>query len=222
MKPAHMPWKRYIRAGLGRRLSLLGERIGSHWLTYNPLHFQHFHESAVENAPPVVSAILQVIPQTRTVLDVGAGSGAFAAEFNRRAIKAVAVEHSPTGRKLASKQGVDARPFDLMADPPAQLDQSFDLAYCFEVAEHLPPPLAEKLVAFTAQAAPVVVWTAAHPGQGGTGHINEQPREHWIALFEKYGHHHDPVASEALVAAFIANKVLAPWFHQNAIVTRRA
>lgn len=222
MKPAGMSWKKYVRAGLGRRLSQLGERVGSHWLTYNPLHFQHFHESAVENAPAVISSILQVVPGIKSILDVGAGSGAFAAEFNRRGVAAVAVEHSPTGRKLAIKQGVDARPFDLMATPPAVLNQPFDAAYCFEVAEHLPPPLAEKLVAFTAQAAPTIIWTAAHPGQGGTGHINEQPREHWIALFQKYGHQHDAAASEALVAAFNKNQVRAAWFAQNAIVMRRA
>lgn len=222
MKPAGTPWKKYVRAGLGRRLSRLGERIGSHWLTYNPLHFQDFHLSAVENAPAVVSSILQVVSPIDSVLDVGAGSGAFAAEFTRRGVVAVAIEHSATGRKLAIKQGVDARPFDLMATPPAVLDRTFALAYCFEVAEHLPPPLAEKLVAFTAKASPMVIWTAAHPGQGGTGHINEQPREHWIALFQKYGHQHDVATSQALVAAFRQNNVPAAWFAQNAIVMRRA
>lgn len=195
--------------------------MGSHWLTYNPLHFQHFHESAVENAPGVVGAMLEVEGGVKRVIDVGAGSGAYAAEFKRRGIGAVAVEHSPTGRKMAMKQGVDVRVFDLMETPPVKLEGAFDLAYCFEVAEHLPPVLAEKLVAFVAGAAPRVIWTAARPGQGGTGHINEQPKEHWIGLFEKYGQGFDAEATEKLIGAVKRHQVRAAWFGTNAIVLRR-
>ena len=218
MKPASLSWTKYIRAGLGRRLSLLGEKLNIHWLIYNPIHFMHFHEQAMENAPGVMRALAQVFPQAQRYLDVGAGSGGFAAVAQRQGRMVVACEHNAKGRKLAEKQGVDCRPFNLMEDPPARVDGPFDLAYCFEVAEHLPPELGEKLVRFIAGAAPLAVFTAAHPGQGGTGHINEQPKSYWIERFETAGMRHNPELSQRVAAAFRAEGVPGTWLIENVVV----
>lgn len=46
---------------------------------------------------------------------------------------------------------------------------------------------ARPAVAFLGEAAPLVLFTAAHSGQGGQGHINEQSRAYWIDRFEKHG-----------------------------------
>jgi hypothetical protein len=51
MKQPGMSWTTYCRIGFGRRLSLLGERLGIDWLTYNPIHFRHFHEHALAWRP---------------------------------------------------------------------------------------------------------------------------------------------------------------------------
>lgn len=222
MKPDDMTWRTYLRIGTGRRLSQLGERLGIHWLTYNPIHFRHFHDSAVHNAKPVIAAIKQVFPEARRWLDVGAGTGAFAAEAQRSGLTVVACEHSPVGRKIGRRDGVDMREFDLDRHPPAPIHESFDLAYCFEVAEHLPPELGERLVQFLANQAPSVVFTAAQPGQGGTGHINEQPKSHWIECFARHGMTHDADATAALIEQFTAARVPAAWFASNALVFKRS
>lgn len=218
MKPASLTWPQYIRAGLGRRLSLLGEKLKIDWLIYNPIHFMHFHEHALLNAPGVMRAFAQVFPEARRYLDVGAGSGAFSAQANRTGRVSIACEHNAKGRQLAQKQGVDCRPFDLMKDPPAKLDGPFDLAFCFEVAEHLPPDLGDRLVRFIAQCASLAVFTAAHPGQGGTGHINEQPKSYWIERFEKAGMRYSPELSQRLEAAFRAEKLPGTWLIENVCV----
>lgn len=44
------------------------------------------------------------------------------------------------------------------------------------------------LVADLVSLAPVVLFSAAVPGQGGTGHINEQWPEYWAALFQSHGY----------------------------------
>jgi SAM-dependent methyltransferase len=198
-------------------LSRLGERLHSNWLTYNPLHFYSFHEHALRNAPGVVRCLKKAFPTAQTYLDVGAGSGAFAAECARSGLTVMACEHSPAGRRLAKRQGVDIRAFDLAMDPPSDIDGRFDVAYCFEVAEHLPPALGERLIAFLAKKGRTVIFTAAMPGQRGTGHINEQPREYWISRFTREGAQYLAGDTLALSRAF-ASENLAPWFEANVSV----
>jgi SAM-dependent methyltransferase len=219
MKPKNLDWPTYIRRGVGRRLSMLGERLNIHWLIYNPIHFMHFHESALSNAPGVMRAFEATFPDAKSYLDVGAGSGAYAAEAHRRGRRVIACEHSPKGRRIAAKQGVDCRPFDLTQNPPADVGrETFDLAYCFEVAEHLPESLGEQLVEYLTKQAPTVVFTAARPGQGGTGHINEQPKSYWIERFERRGMRHNSELSKRVAQRFIDEKLTATWLYENVLV----
>ena len=61
----------------------------------------------------------------------------------------------------------------------------YDLAICLEVAEHLTESAASHFVDFVAQSAPVVLFSAAIPFQGGTHHLNEQWPHYWADLFAK-------------------------------------
>jgi SAM-dependent methyltransferase len=206
----------YRRAGWV--LSGVGQRLGIDALAYNPVIFDFFHSTATRDAPHVIAAIRSAFPEARTWVDVGAGTGAFAAEAQRRGIEVQACEHGRPGRRRARRQGVHSLPFDLAHDPPAALSGDFDLAYCFEVAEHLPPALGTRLVAMLAGLAPVVVFTAAHPGQGGIGHVNEQPREYWVRLFAEHGMQLDDAATEGLARDFQAAP--SSWFAENVLVFR--
>jgi SAM-dependent methyltransferase len=221
MKAANVPWRVYFRNGMGRRLSMLGEKLGIHWLVYNPLLFRDFHDEAVKSAPGVMRAMRRVLPDARRCVDVGCGSGAYAAEARRQGLDAVGCEHNSTGRRWAARQGVQCLPFDLTRDPPCELSGPFDFAYCFEVAEHLPPELGEKLVRYISTLAPLAVFTAAHPGQGGTGHINEQPRDYWIERFARAGMKHCAEASKALADEFRAESIKAFWLIENVMVFRK-
>jgi hypothetical protein len=71
-----------------------------------------------------------------------------------------------------------------------------------------------------ADRAPLIVFTAAHPGQGGMGHVNEQPPEEWAAKFESVGMTFDREATNRLRDAFVTESV-ADWFAANALVLRR-
>jgi hypothetical protein len=57
-----------------------------------------------------------------------------------------------------------------------------------EAGEHLPPAQAPELVGALTEAAPLVLFSAAVPGQGGDGHINEQPPSYWANLFFQRGY----------------------------------
>jgi SAM-dependent methyltransferase len=199
----------------------LGERLGIEWLTYSPAQLWAFHQLAKPNADPVGRSIADVFPAASRVADIGAGSGAIAAGVERAGLPVTAFERSRAGRWAARRQGVRAEDFDLRRELPLGEARAFDLAICFEVAEHLDPELADRLVALLARIAPRVVFSAAQPGQGGRGHVNEQPPEHWITRFQQAGAEHDSAATERLRQAFQANRVPAPWFAANSLVFRR-
>ena len=60
---------------------------------------------------------------------------------------------------------------------PVTIGRTFDLAVSVEVAEHLPPQRSEWFVEDLCRLAPVVLFSAAVPGQGDpkyTGHLNER------------------------------------------------
>jgi hypothetical protein len=74
-----------------------------------------------------------------------------------------------------------------------------DLVYSFEVAEHIPAKFRNVLVSTLVNAtAKWLVFSAARPGQGGTGHIPEAmlTREEWQAIFEDAGMIYMPKLTE--------------------------
>jgi len=71
---------------------------------------------------------------------------------------------------------------------PLPVDRRFDLALSLEVAEHLPGDCAATFVGSLTRLAPVVLFSAAVPFQGGTGHINEQWPEYWVEQFGQRGY----------------------------------
>jgi hypothetical protein len=204
------------------RLTAAGERWGVDWLIYNPLKMRMFHRYAVRDAEAVMASIDDVLPGHRRYADVGAGSGAYAAAAGRLGHVMTAYERSRVGRLYARRQGVRCTSFDLREVAQAHDYPTADLAYSFEVAEHLPPDLGDKLVGFLTRTAPLVVFTAASPGQGGTGHINEQPREYWTERFAARGFALDESSALALEQAFLARGVKGSWFPRNIAVYRRA
>jgi hypothetical protein len=203
-------------------ISRLGERLAMPWLTYNPLLFVWFHRVSAAVAPALYSAMCSVFPQAKRYADVGAGSGAMAAYGKALGLDVVACEYSPFGRLAARLQGVRSLPFDVTSAVDDGLEMRSDVAYCIEVAEHLPAQLGTSLVRFLAQMAPKVVFTAAHPGQGGHGHINEQPQSYWIGEFERAGMQHSAGLSQTLRARLGSTLTQADYLAENAMVFVRA
>ena len=94
---------------------------------------------------------------------------------------------------------------------PLGIDRRFSLAICLEVGEHLPPERAPGFVTDLTRLAPVVLFSAAVPGQGGTNHVNEQWSEYWVALFEAQGW----TCRDAVRPWVRTNEDVAWWYRQN-------
>jgi SAM-dependent methyltransferase len=203
------------------RSTSFGERHGLGWLMYGPLQMLAYHRQARQDAPGVIGALLGTFPAAVRIADVGSGSGAFAARAARQGRTVFACEHSWGGRLVGRLQGVRVIPFDLDRHPPAALPHALDLTYCFEVAEHCSPAQGDRLVRFLVRLAPLVLFTAAHPGQGGLGHINEQQQDYWIGRFADAGATYRPDLVERFNGALNGHGQVSPWFHQNLMVFSR-
>jgi hypothetical protein len=76
---------------------------------------------------------------------------------------------------------------------PLNLNRSFDLAMCVEVAEHLEQEYAAVLVSTVTTHSDTIFFTASAPGQAGVKHVNCQEKSYWIYLFSihKYSIAHE-------------------------------
>ena len=70
---------------------------------------------------------------------------------------------------------------------PTNLEERFDLVWCFEVAEHVHQSYVGGFFATLTNHADRIVLSAARPGQGGLGHLNEQPPDCWIGRMKERG-----------------------------------
>ena len=137
------------------------------------------------SASVVVPELIRLL-RPSSVIDVGCGTGVWAAEFIGHGIERVL---GVDGAYVpAQKREIDRRRFAVHdLSTPLKLPDSFDLAISVEVAEHLPSARAQGFVTDLAALAPTILFSAAIPGQGGTGHLNEQWPEYWKGLFLERG-----------------------------------
>jgi SAM-dependent methyltransferase len=219
---AILRWGLHLISAAATRITRFGERYQVEWLIYNPLLFLYFFGRSLSDAPGVIRVLESAFPEARRYLDVGAGSGGFAAQVKRAGHSIVACEYNWMGRWFTERLGVESHAFDLShADPAPGVKGRFDIAYSFEVAEHLPRELGVRLVEFMGMHADIVVFTAAVPGQGGMGHINEQSPDYWIQRFRDTGLELDDAVTARVRSGF-QREAVADWFGSNAIVLRRS
>ena len=146
----------------------------------------------------------------RSVVDVGCGTGLWAASFLERGVSDVmAIDGAWVPETERDVPAAVFREHDLTQ--PLQLDKTFDLALCLEAAEHLPLSAALRLVESLTRLAPVVVFSAAIPFQGGDGHINEQWPSFWSKQFATYGY----TCLTGLRHRLWTNDAVEVWYRQN-------
>ena len=160
----------------------------------------------------VVVGLLREMVAPASVVDIGCGPGVFVAEWVRQGV------HDVVGLDGAPVAGVYLGPpttfrvVDLAL--PVAEGRRFDLATCLEVAEHLPPEAEGTLVASLVNLAPVVAFSAAPPGQGGHGHVNERWLLHWARLFAIHGYQQ----VDAVRGLLVGREEVAWYYRTNLMV----
>jgi len=113
----------------------------------------------------------------RSSFDLGAGCGDWSWPLVEAGTEAWAVDWSGDAISLMPQELRNLK-HDLRK--PLDLERAFDLVICVEVAEHLPESAADTLCqTIVRHCGKLLIFTAAPPSQGGTGHINCQPKGYW-------------------------------------------
>ena len=146
---------------------------------YDGDFFDVIRDGCQRSAEVVVPLLVDLLAPS-TVIDVGCGEGWWARTFQSYGVAARGVDGPDTIAMVSPFTAHD------LTEPLPELG-AFDLAISLEVAEHLPPERAGGFVADLCRLAPTVVFSAAIPGQGGTGHVNEQWPGYWVDLFAGQG-----------------------------------
>jgi hypothetical protein len=149
----------------------------------------------------------------RRVIDLGCGAGDWLEAFARFGADDVQGYDGPW--VPASSLKIPQAAFtaiDFHAELPAV--SRCDLAVSLEVAEHVDGPTAVKCVEFLCRAADLVLFSAAIPGQGGHGHINEQYQDRWIATFDALGYG----AFDLIRPEVWMDERVSWWYQQNVLV----
>ncbi|MBF6592205.1 MAG: methyltransferase domain-containing protein [Ktedonobacterales bacterium] len=179
---------------------------------YTAEFFESFQESSRQSAREVVPLLLELL-QPRAVVDVGCGVGTWLSVFHEHGIADIqGVDGSYVKREALLIPPERFLPFDLKQ--PLDLGRRFDLAISLEVGEHLPARCAKTLVESLVRLAPVVLFSAAIPLQGGNHHINEQWQDYWARLFQTQGY----VAIDYVRPRVWRNERVQLWYAQNTLL----
>ena len=156
-------------------------------LNIDELYTDLFFRDNIADSLPMAKYLAPKIAEmldTKSVLDVGCATGHWLKCFSDLGISIHGLEGSVNtlDHLLIPRESVSI--FDLRDKYTMKHD--VDLVLSIEVAEHIEPFFAGNYVdVLTMHDSKYIVMTAAPPGQGGTGHVNLQPKEYWV---EKMGY----------------------------------
>lgn len=176
---------------------------------YNSAFYDLNLPGSLRSARVVVPMLLELLTP-RNVVDFGCGTGSWLKAFMECGVQDVLgldgdyVDRSKLVIPIENFVPTDFR-------RPVTVGQKFDLAISLEVAEHIPTRMNREFVRALTAAAPVVLFSAACPGQGGTNHRNCQWPGYWMALFAERGFRRlDPIRHR-----IVRNFRVESWYRQN-------
>tara|TARA_R110000850_G_scaffold149046_2_gene271532 strand:+ start:398 stop:1054 length:657 start_codon:yes stop_codon:yes gene_type:complete len=94
------------------------------------------------------------------------------------------------------------------------LAKRFDLAISLEVAEHIEEKFSDIFIDNLTQASEIILFSAAVPGQRGSGHVNEQWPEYWIEKFKSRGF----LPLDVIRPYVWKDSTIKSWYKQNTLL----
>jgi SAM-dependent methyltransferase len=178
---------------------------------YDPDFYRFLASFAVRSAERIVPLLSTALP-IDSVVDFGCGQGAWLSVWRKTATIVMGVDGPYVDQRHLM---IDARTFHA-ADLSQRIDlgQRFDLVQSLEVAEHLPRQKASDFIGMLTDHGPLVMFSAAVPGQGGEHHINEQPLEYWREKFDDRGY----VAIDFIRPQTAGNLQIQAWYRHNIVL----
>ena len=179
---------------------------------YNAAFYQYHLEGSQRSATVVLDLCFREFYRPKSIIDFGCGTGLWIAAAQRLGVSDALGYEGPWIENVATEPNVKIVVADI--GMPLDCGRRFDLAVCLEVAEHLPSDCAADLVANLCNAADVVLFSAAIPGQGGANHINEQWPSYWASLFSHKGYR----CLDVIRPIIWTDERVEPWYRQNTLL----
>lgn len=179
---------------------------------YGTKFFENTEEGSLKSARVIVPLVVKIV-NPASVIDFGCGRGAWLSVFLENGVETV---RGVDGVYVDKEKLLIPRAMFAMGNLEVAVSGfgQFDLAVCLEVVEHLSCQAALNLVCTLTESAPVVLFSGAIPGQGGTNHINEQWPQYWDRAFlGKQFHRIDAIRLEIL-----SNSNVEWWYRQNIVL----
>jgi hypothetical protein len=103
---------------------------------------------------------------------------------------------------------------------PLSLDRHFDIVQSLEVAQCIDTACSDAFIDNLCRHGELIVFSAAIPGQGGEGHVNEQPLEYWREKMLTRGY----ITFDWIRQIISGRLEIEPWYRYNSLlfVTERA
>jgi len=179
---------------------------------YDQVFYDMIDERSRLSARVVVPLVAKHVPIS-SVCDVGCGRGVWLRTFLEHGTKVIrGLDGGYVDKNRLHIPQLYFRPTDL--SQPLQLEERFDLAVSLEVAEHLPQHCAAEFVRGLTQLSDCILFSAAIPGQRGTGHVNEQWQHQWASMFLEHGYE----AFDIVRPAVWADDRVDWWYRQNTLL----
>jgi len=153
-------------------------------------------------------ALFAVFGIPESLIDFGCGTGAMVNLARTLGVRAVGLDIDPGPGMLKEDLG-----------KYVDLNEQFAVGLCIEVAEHINGDRSDWLldtVGRHIQAGGHLIWTAATPGQGGVGHVNEMPPVHWRDRLYKRNFEFD--RNDTILLTAVWNWTTGPQHHLPANV----
>jgi hypothetical protein len=175
--------------------------------------FYDYIDTGSRNSARAFAQLLLPEMEIHSLLDVGAGHGAWAREWREAGVaEVIAVDgHYVDTAQLVIPESCFRR-HDLSR--PLDLGRRFDLVQSLEVAEHIDEENSETFVGNLVAHGDVVLFSAAVPNQGGEHHVNEQEPEYWRKKFAARGY----AAFDWLRPQLAERRDVMAWYRFNSVI----
>ena len=169
----------------------------------------------------IVDHIMNVShPNTKSVVDYGCGAGWFLYYFKKKYnIDVFGYEPNTEMLEVIDPSVKNIVEFLSLTDT-INLNRDFDLAMNIEVIEHIDKAYEDLVLQNITRHSDNLIFSAAHPGQGGVGHVNEQYFAYWKRKLNSLSWHFNEVSTRKF-RVFLAKNKASKWYVHNLSVFRR-
>ncbi len=178
---------------------------------YDEKFYLEQKDASYKSAETIVPMLLDVF-KSQSVIDIGCGVGGWLHVFQKNGVADITgydVNQLDAANYFVDRNRINTN-IDL-SDSNFKIHERSDLLICLEVAEHLPAAVADQFILNLTTASPVIVFSAALPGQTGVNHVNEQPPWYWREKFNRAGF----VEIDFIRPQILRNEDVCWWYRQN-------